>query len=158
MVRMRQMAVKQRGWIDEDEFLEMLSLAQIVPGPNPINMAVLIGLRLRGIAGGIVALLACMLPGFLILLAIAWLLAENPHNRWLHGAVAGCAAAAVGLTVANAYEMSRRFFGRVADLAIIALTFAVVVLWHASIELTLAAFVPLSIALRAALARRASRA
>lgn len=156
IVRMRLAAIRDRGWLSEEGFLEMLSVANVVPGPTPINTATLIGLRMRGVPGAVTAFLACTFPAFFILLGIAWLLATYPHLRWLHGAVVGCAAAAVGMTFANAIEMSKRFAGKTLELAFIAVTFLTVVLVHVSIEVALLGYVPASMLIRALIARRAA--
>jgi len=47
----RRMFVEQRRWLTEQEFVEMLSIAQLLPGANGVNMAVLIGYRLAGPLG-----------------------------------------------------------------------------------------------------------
>jgi chromate transporter len=155
IVRMRLAATRQRRWLSEDGFLEMLSVASVVPGPNPINTATLIGLRLRGVPGAVTAFLATTFPAFFILLGVAWLLAAYPGLRWLHGAVVGCAAAAVGMTVANAIQMSKQFAGKTLELSFIALTFASVVLFKVPIEVALLGYVPVSMAIRALLTHRA---
>lgn len=146
--RIRHAVIVERGWLTEEEFLEILSLAEVVPGSNPVDLAVLIGLRTSGLIGAAVAMLACMLPGFLILLAVAWILAANPHNRPLHGAIFGCAAAAAGLTVGNTLQMTVPFRRRWLELGFVAVTFGAVVFLHASLEFVLLVFTPLAIALR----------
>lgn len=156
VVRMRRAAIRERQWLTEEGFLEMLSVANVVPGPTPINTATLIGLRMRGVPGALTAFFACTFPAFFILLGIAWLLAAYPHLRWLHGAVVGCAAAAVGMTVANAIEMSKRFAGKALELGFIAVTFFSVVLLHVSIEVALLGYVPASMLIRLLVARRAA--
>lgn len=146
MAAIRREVVRRNGWLDEEQFLELLSIAQIAPGPNPVNMAVLIGGRLGGPFGAIVSLIACTLPGFLILLAIA-AIALQPRMTFLRAGLRGCAAAAVGLTLANAIEMTLPYRTKVLELAfVVAAAFAVIVL-RLSLELTLLLLVPLSIAL-----------
>jgi chromate transporter len=155
IVRMRRATIRERGWLTEEGFLEMLSVANVVPGPMPINTATLIGLRMRGVPGALVGFVACTFPAFFILLGIAWLLAAYPGLKWLHGAVVGCAAAAVGMTVANAIEMSKRFSGKALELTFIALTFATVAFLHVPIYIALLGYVPISMLIRALVTRRA---
>jgi chromate transporter len=142
----RREVVRRNAWLDEAEFLELLGVAQIAPGPNPVNMAVLIGGRLAGPFGALVALVACTLPGFLILLAIA-AVALDPRMTFLRAGLRGCAAAAVGLTLANAIEMTLPYRTRVAELVFVVAAAAAVLVLHLSLELTLLVLVPLSIAL-----------
>jgi len=89
--------VRRRGFIRHDEFVQDFTLSQVLPGPNFSNLAVALGYRLAGIAGGVWGLLAIVLPGAVILVGVARL--------YLHGAFGGSAtlllrslsAAVVGL-------------------------------------------------------------
>ena len=58
---LRRALVEDRSWLTEDEFLEGLSIAQAVPGPNAINLSIYAGWRLRGGAGALAAAAAVML-------------------------------------------------------------------------------------------------
>src|SRR5215510_2446811 len=58
--------VDRRQWLSEAEFLAGLTLAQILPGPNVINVAIYIGQRLRGTAGSVVAGAALLLPPMVV--------------------------------------------------------------------------------------------
>jgi len=90
--------VRRRGFIRHDEFVQDFTLSQVLPGPNFSNLAVALGYRLAGIAGGVWGLLAIVLPGAVILVGVARL--------YLHGAFGGSAtlllrslsAAVVGLS------------------------------------------------------------
>ena len=55
--------VRRRGWIRHDEFVQDFTLSQVLPGPNFSNLAVVLGYRLAGFAGGVWGLLAVVLPG-----------------------------------------------------------------------------------------------
>lgn len=145
MAAIRREVVRRTGWVDDDTYLEILSLAQLLPGSNPTNVAVLVGTRLRGAAGAIVALTACVLPGFAILMALG-ALALDSHAGWVGGALRGCAAMAVGLTFANAIEMTAKRFDLV-DLAIVAAVVVAVLVLHASLALTLVIFLPVALIL-----------
>src|SRR5271169_1751146 len=62
--------VTKRHWIDDKEFVEMLSISQSLPGLNATNMAVLVGEKLRGALGSIAAIFAICLPGGLLMYLI----------------------------------------------------------------------------------------
>ena len=140
----RREVVRARGWLDEADYLELLSIAQILPGANPVNVAVMVGARLRGMPGAAAALCAAVLPGFAILMAIA-MVALDVHSAALTGALRACAAVAVGLTCANAIELTLPRRKSVADLVLIAAVAAFVLVLHASLALTLAVFVPIAL-------------
>lgn len=91
--------VRRRQWLNEEEFLEGLTFAQLTPGPNFSNLAMFTGTRLAGPLGAVVALLAVLLPGTLIVLTLAVLYVAFPvtENRLLQGTLQGVASAAVGV-------------------------------------------------------------
>src|SRR5277367_4929453 len=59
--------VAKRGWVNDTEFVELLSISQSLPGLNATNMAILVGQRLRGAAGAAAAIVGVCLPGGLIM-------------------------------------------------------------------------------------------
>jgi len=124
----RQSVVRRRGWISDDDFLEGLELAQIMPGPNLTNLVVYVGHRVRGWAGALTAFLAVSIPPFLIILAVGAIYFRIRDVPWIHSALLGCAAGAIGLTLANALEMTQEQLAWPLSLAFVALT-AVAVSW-----------------------------
>ncbi len=145
MPAIRREVVRRSKWMDDDQYLEILAIGQLMPGSNPTNVAVLCGSHVRGVAGATVALVSIVLPGFLILLALG-VLALNSHAGWVQGALRACAAFAVGLTFANAIELTIKRL-KVVDLAIMAGVAAAVLFAHISLALTLLIFVPVALVL-----------
>src|SRR5579872_2481091 len=64
--------VERRGWMRRDEFLDLLAAANLIPGPSSTELAILIGLRLAGWAGLLLAGTCFIVPAFLMVLALAW--------------------------------------------------------------------------------------
>src|SRR5512140_3191429 len=62
--------VTKRQWIDDKEFVEMLSISQSLPGLNATNMAVLVGEKLRGWMGAVAGILGMCLPGGAVMYAV----------------------------------------------------------------------------------------
>ena len=60
--------VEKNNWIKEDEFLELLAMAQSAPGPIAVNVAVFVGYKIGGLPGTIITSLGTVLPSFLIIL------------------------------------------------------------------------------------------
>ena len=143
MPAIRREVVKNAKWLDDDQYLELLSVAQLVPGSNPTSVAVLVGAQVRGIPGAAVALLAAVLPGFAILMLIG-VLALDSHSAWTTGALRACASVAVGLTLANAVELTMKRI-KIPDLLIMAGVAASVLLVHLSLFLTLLIFTPIAL-------------
>ncbi|HXP94121.1 MAG TPA: chromate transporter [Candidatus Binatia bacterium] len=142
----RREVVRSRGWLTDEEYLELRSIALISPGPNSPNLALLIGLRLSGTIGAILSYAAASVPSTIILLLLG-ALALDPQFPALRAALRGCAAAAVGLTVANALELTAIYRSRVPQLLVVAAAAVCVVFAHLSLWATLLAFVPISFAL-----------
>ena len=63
--------VDKKKWINKGDFLDLLAVAQTVPGVFAVNMSINIGYRLRKVPGALACALGCVLPSFLIILAIA---------------------------------------------------------------------------------------
>ena len=68
--------IAKRKWIEQKEFLDLLTLAQSVPGPIAVNTSVFVGYKVRGFGGAVAALLGAVLPSFVIILAIALFFAD----------------------------------------------------------------------------------
>ncbi|BAL80293.1 chromate transporter [Caldisericum exile] len=73
---MRETFVKTRNYLTEDEFLEMLAISQITPGPIAINMATFIGYREGGLLGSTFATVGVVLPSFIVILLISMFFAN----------------------------------------------------------------------------------
>jgi chromate transporter len=99
--------VDRRKWLSEDEFLAGLTLAQILPGPNVINISIYIGQRLRGTAGSVTAALALLLPPMVVAVGLLILFRSYGQVAWLHDLLEGIAAAAIGLTFSVGYRAAR---------------------------------------------------
>ena len=63
--------VEKKGWIKEQDFLDVLAISQSAPGILAVNISIFLGYRLRGVKGSIVATLGSTLPSFTIILLIA---------------------------------------------------------------------------------------
>ena len=86
--------------------MDGLEIAQVLPGPNILNLAVYCGQRVRGIPGAVAAFLGASVPPFVIVLIAGALYFKFAANPYVHGALRGCAAGALGLTAGNALELT----------------------------------------------------
>jgi chromate transporter len=102
----RHMLVERRGWLGEREFAEALALCQFLPGPNIVNLSIIIGSRFRGIAGALAAFAGLVGAPLIIMMACGALYARYGELETLRGALAGLAAGAAGLLVAMAAKMT----------------------------------------------------
>jgi chromate transporter len=99
--------VDRRHWLSEDEFLAGLTLAQILPGPNVINISIYIGQRLRGTIGSVTTVAALLLPPMIVAIGLVTLFHVYGQIAWLHELLEGIAAAAIGLTFSVGYRAAR---------------------------------------------------
>ena len=107
--------VVRRPWVRNDEFVQDLTLSQLLPGPNFANLAVALGCRLAGWAGGAGALAAIVAPGAVILLLLAVLYFRGGFAPAATHVMHGMAATVVGLVLVTTARIVRAsLHGRVA--------------------------------------------
>lgn len=101
--------VDRNHWIEKDEFLDLLAIAQSLPGILAVNIATAVGDKLRGARGGMVAAAGTILPSFLIILAIAIFLTPDmiKSNRVLSSVFMGIRPAVVALIIAPVISSAR---------------------------------------------------
>lgn len=94
--------VENRKWIKKEEFLDLLAVAQSLPGILAVNISVAVGDRLKGMKGSMAAALGTILPSFLIILTIAIFLTPDliQNNRVVSAIFRGIRPAVVALIVA----------------------------------------------------------
>lgn len=97
-------ALIARGWMTEVEFAEVFTLAQLTPGPNAVNLAAMVGVRLSGKLGALLAVTGIMLPGLLTMLvaSVVTLGLKGGLPRPLESALHGAACAAIGVLLTAA--------------------------------------------------------
>jgi chromate transporter len=124
----RYVLVERKRWLTPDEFVDMLALCQLLPGPNIANMAVAIGGRFRGKLGAASALLGLLALPVTVALGLVSLYAHFAELPAVRGALAGMAAAAAGLIVAMAIKLAEPMLRRspFATAPVIAVTFCLV--------------------------------
>jgi len=89
--------VNRRGWMTNEDFLPGVALSQVLPGVNSTNMAVYVGRHLRGVPGAAVALLGMLTGPFFFMLLAAYTYKAILGVPAIHAAMAGVAAAAIGM-------------------------------------------------------------
>ncbi|MGM9862257.1 MAG: chromate transporter [Muribaculaceae bacterium] len=105
----RREIVERHRWIADEEFLELLAVAQSLPGILAVNISVAVGDKLRGMKGSVAAALGTIMPSFLIILAIAMFLTPEliTQNETLSAIFKGIRPAVVALIVAPVITSAR---------------------------------------------------
>lgn len=78
---MKKKFVEELGWFDEEEMLDITAIAQSSPGPIPINASVIIGYRMRGVVGALVAVFGTALPPMVIISIISVFYRQFRENQ-----------------------------------------------------------------------------
>lgn len=112
MLPLIQREVVDRGWLSKEDFIDLFSVAQSLPGIFAVNISIFVGYKLKRVPGGIVCALGSILPSFFIILAIALFFTHVQDNIWVEKAFKGLRPAVVALiavpclTTARSIKMS----------------------------------------------------
>lgn len=122
--------IDNRKWIEQREFLDLLTLAQSAPGPISLNTAVFVGYKLYGYRGALTALAGVVTPSFLIILTVAIFFSQIRNNPIVDAAFKGIRPIVVALMFAPALGFARSISGiATAVAAAVAL-----LIWYAGIS------------------------
>lgn len=95
--------VEEFGWIKEDEMLDITAIAQSSPGPIPVNASIILGYKLHGVLGSLVAVIGTILPPFIIISLISIFYTQFRNNKIISIALqvmrAGVAAVILNVVV-----------------------------------------------------------
>ena len=147
--------VERRGWLDDEHFTTALTLAQVLPGANPVNLSIYVGSQLRGGIGGAAAAFGMVAPPFVVILILGYLYRTFGNSPTAHAVLAGLAAVGVGMTLTIGVKLARKV-RRPIPVAIALTLFVTVGVLHWPMIPMVLAMTPLSIALEHLQARRRS--
>jgi chromate transporter len=126
--------VEQKRWLNRAQFVEMLSIGQILPGPNIVNVSLMVGDRYLGWRGALAALGGMLLVPLVIVLMLTALYTQFAHNAVVSGALRGMGAVAAGLILSTGFKLlstlKTNVLGLPICLALAALTFVAVAWWR----------------------------
>lgn len=99
--------VDKQNWIKREDFVDALAIAQSLPGVLAVNISILIGNKLRGLKGCLMATLGTILPSFLIILAIAIWFVQTYDNPVVERIFKGIRPAVVALIVSPVFSTAK---------------------------------------------------
>jgi chromate transporter len=99
--------VDKKGWIDREEFVELLALGQSAPGPIAVDTAVFVGYKLAGIWGSIAAVLGSVLTAFIVILVFAIYYMDVKDNAIVQRIFLGIRPAVVALIAVPVFRIAR---------------------------------------------------
>jgi chromate transporter len=97
--------VKEKAWLTTEEFMELLSVSQGLPGAMAVNVANFIGFKRMGFRGLLMACLGTVLPSFSIILCIAFLINKMPIMKYLQPVMDGMLPAIAVMIIFSAYKL-----------------------------------------------------
>lgn len=100
--------VRKKAWMTDEEIMDIISVAQSLPGPIAVNMAAFIGYRLRNLRGALMASLGVILPSFLIIVIIAHLLIKANIADKIEPVFSGLMPAIAVMILISAYRLGRK--------------------------------------------------
>jgi len=110
--------VRRRQWLTSDEFLELLGLTNLIPGPNSTEMAMAIGYKRAGLPGLLVAGACFILPAACLTMALAWLYVRYAGLLWLQPALTGLAPAVLVVMAQGAWRLGRDVVSSALDIVV----------------------------------------
>ena len=99
--------IHRRRWIEERDFIDLLTLAQTAPGPIALNTAVFVGYKRQGYLGALSAIMGVIVPSFVVILIVAIFFASVRDNAYVDAAFKGMRPAVVALIVAPIVGLAR---------------------------------------------------
>ena len=97
MLPLIQREVVDRGWLSKEDFIDLFSVAQSLPGIFAVNISIFVGYKLKKSMGSVVCALGTILPSFLIILLIATFFTRVQDNEWIEKIFKGLRPAVVAL-------------------------------------------------------------
>ena len=140
--------VERRHWLSSEQFAADLALAQFLPGPNIINLSILIGSRFHGPLGAIASALGLLGAPVALMIVCGALYSRYSDVAWLRGILAGLGAAAAGLLISLAAKLALPLLRgrRIPSLVFALVTFVAVALLRIPLYWVVAVLAPVSVA------------
>ena len=109
---LRDVCVRRRRWLSEQDFEDAIAVCNLLPGPASTQLAIYCAWRLRGRIGALVGGVAFILPGLLLIIALAALFLASVPPRWVLGAGAGAGAAVAAVAVHAGWALVQASWSR----------------------------------------------
>ena len=125
-----QEVVNNKKWLNKDEFMDVLVVAQSLPGAMAINASIFLGYRIAGILGAISALIAVILPSFIIIILIAAFFMQFRNNYYVNAAFMGITAAVPMLVLVGAISLAKGIPKNLRSLITILISLNALIFFH----------------------------
>lgn len=140
--------VEKKRWLSMEQFVEDWAVAQILPGPNVVNLSLMLGGRHFGLGGALSALAGLLLAPLVLVLLLAALFAGIADTQLAQGMLRGMGAVSAGLILATGLKMLTALrhspLGRLSCLLLLVATFALIGVMRWPLALALLCLAPLA--------------
>lgn len=89
--------VELHSWMTMQEFVDIITISQMTPGPIAVNSATFVGIQIAGLPGAIIATLGCIFPSCIIVLTLAWVYSRYRNLSVIQGVLGGLRPAVVAM-------------------------------------------------------------
>lgn len=138
--------VEQKRWLSREEFVELLAFSQLLPGPNVINLSIIVGDRYFGWRGAVVGCLGMLTVPALVVVAMFVLYAQWADHPVVQQSMAGMSAVAAGLILATAIKLGLALRERWKWLGFGVTTFVMIAVLRLPLLPSLAVLLPVAVA------------
>ncbi len=112
MPLIQEQVVEKQAWLSMTEFTDLITIAEMTPGPIAINAATFVGIQVGGVVGAIAATLGCILPSCIIMSIMAYLYFKYSNLKLIQGILGGLRPAVVAMIASAGVSIaSLAFFG-----------------------------------------------
>ncbi|MEN9843548.1 MAG: Chromate transport protein [Pseudomonadota bacterium] len=122
--------VEKKQWLSREQFVEDWAVAQVMPGPNVVNLSLMIGGRYFGLRGALAALAGMLTAPLIVVLLLAFFYGQVADTAWARGALQGMGAVSAGLIAATGIKLiaalNKNIMGMFVCIALAAITFIAV--------------------------------
>lgn len=125
--------VDKNKWMEAQELLDVVAIAESTPGPIAINAATYVGYKVSGVKGAIAATLGVTIPSFTIITLIAMLFTNFSDNRYVQNAFWGIRIAVLALILKAVISMYKKCPKSIISYLIMAMCFVVVTIFHINV-------------------------
>ena len=147
MFWLRRTLVQQKGWLADAEFIELLGMIQVLPGPVAFNLTLMVGHRVGGYRGALAAGAGLVGPPLVLILALGIAYQHVGTMPIVQSALRGMSFVATGLVLANALGLAGALPRRPVPWLFVVAVFAGVALLHFPLIAVMAALAPCAIAI-----------
>ena len=131
IANIRELVLEKKGWLDDDQLMEVITIAESTPGPIAINLATFVGYRKRGFWGSLLATCGVVLPSFVIIFIISFVLEAFMSNKFVAAAFQGIQCAVAFLIIRAGWNMFKKLEKKALPLVVFCLTFGGLLLFEA---------------------------